>query len=70
MTQFKKGDHWLWFSAAPALECEPDIFEESEGFVADVDEQGDIEVAEIDAPAYEEENRVVWSTEDAPVVTE
>lgn len=29
MTQFKKGDHWLWFSAAPGSECEPDLSEES-----------------------------------------
>ena len=42
----------------------------TEGFVADVDDQGDIEVAEIAAPEYEGEDRVVWSTEDAPIVTE
>ena len=48
----------------------PLVEEVASSFVAEADDMGDIEVAEIEAPEYEEENKVVWSTDNAPVISE
>ena len=49
------------------------LVEETEvidGYVAEADADDGIEVAEIEAPSIMEEDQVVWTTEEAPVITE
>ena len=41
-----------------------------DGYVAEADADDGIEVAEIEAPSIMEEDQVVWTTEEAPVITE
>ena len=48
----------------------PEETEILNGYVAEADAIDDIEVAEIEAPSIMEEDQVVWSTEEAPVITE